>query len=91
MSTAEHSYEGVLARIFEYLEEHLRERPGATITAESKLIADLGLDSLQSFEMLAELEDHYGVTIPMELFQDAVTLEDVARAVLRVLQGGAAA
>jgi acyl carrier protein len=86
----EHSYEGVLAKIFEYLEEHLTERPSAAITAQSQLIRDLGLDSLQSFEMLSDLEDHYSVTIPMDLFQGALTLEDVARAVLRVLQTEAA-
>jgi acyl carrier protein len=91
VNTAEHSYEGVLAKIFEYLEEHLNERPSAPITAQSQLIRDLGLDSLQSFEMLSDLEDHYEVTIPMDLFQDAVTLEDVARAVLQVLQAGEAA
>lgn len=87
MNTAEHNYEGVLAKIFEYLEEHLTTRPSAAITAQSHLIRDLGLDSLQSFEMVSDLEDHFGVTIPMDLFQNSETLEDVARAVVGVLRG----
>ncbi len=87
---ADNSYEGVLAKIFEYLEEHRVERPTAAITAESHLIRDLGLDSLQSFEMVSELEDHFGVTIPLDLFQSAQTLEDVARAVVQVVQVEAA-
>lgn len=93
MNTAEHNYEGVLAKIFEYLEEHLNERPNAPITAQSHIIRDLGLDSLQSFEMLSDLEDHFGVTIPLDLFQNSETLEDVATAVVEVLkgEGGAAA
>lgn len=87
MTTKEkHSYEGVLAKIFEYLEEHLTEKPSATVTAQSQLIRDLGLDSMQSFEMLSDLEDHYSMTFPMDLFQGALTLEDVACALLRVLQ-----
>lgn len=82
---ADDSYEGVLAKIFEYLEEHLREKPASAITAQSHLVRDLALDSLQSFEMLSDLEDHFDTTIPLDLFQSAQTLEDVARAVVQVL------
>lgn len=86
----DHSYEGVLTKIFEYLEEHRSERPTAEISSQSHIIRDLGLDSLQSFEMLSDLEDYFGVTIPLDLFQSSETLEDVARAVVRVLQTEAA-
>jgi acyl carrier protein len=65
--------------------EHLTGKP-AQITAQSHLVRDLALDSLQSFEMLADLEDFYGVTVPIDAFQSAETLEDVARAVTQVLQ-----
>ena len=84
-NNGEHSYDNVLAKIFEYLEEHASERPTATVTASSRLIQDLGLDSLQSFEMVSDLEDSFGITIPMDLFQGVETLEDVARAVTRVI------
>ncbi len=87
--SADHSYEGVLAKIFEYLDDRLTGKP-AVITAQSHLVRDLALDSLQSFEMLADLEDFYGVTVPIEMFQSAETLEDVARAVTQVLQTEAA-
>jgi acyl carrier protein len=86
-NNGEHSYDNVLAKIFEYLEEHASERPAATVTARSRLIQDLGLDSLQSFEMVSDLEDSFGITIPMDLFQGVETLEDVARAVMRVIAG----
>lgn len=89
-TTAEHTYEGVLAKIFEYLEEHLTTRPASPITAQSHLVRDLALDSLQSFEMVSDLEDHFEVEIPLDLFTHAETLEDVARAVLRVLHVEAA-
>ena len=90
MPTADHHYEDVLAKIFEYLEEHLTQRPRQSITAHSHLIRDLGLDSLQSFEMISDLEDHYHVEIPMDLFQRAQTLEDVAHAVLKAIHAEAA-
>lgn len=91
MHTAEQTYEGVLAKIFEYLEEHTSERPAAPVTAQSRLVRDLGLDSLQSFEMISDLEDHFHITMPMEMFQDVETIEDVARAVLVVIEREAAA
>lgn len=80
---AEHSYEGVLAKIFEYLEEHRIERPTLEITAHSRLLGDLGLDSVQSYELVADLEDHFDITMPLDLFDRASTIEDVAQAVLR--------
>ncbi|MBA3546714.1 MAG: acyl carrier protein [Nannocystis sp.] len=88
--TAAHHYEDVLAKIFEYLEDQLTQRPRHPITAQSHLVRDLGLDSLQSFEMLSDLEDHFHVVIPMDLFQHVTTLEDVAHAVLKVIQAEAA-
>jgi acyl carrier protein len=89
-SSVEHHYEDVLAKIFEYLEEHLTQRPSQPITAQSHLIRDIGLDSLQSFEMISDLEDHFKVVIPMDLFQNVETLEDVAHAVLKAIQSEAA-
>ncbi|HEY0135032.1 MAG TPA: acyl carrier protein [Nannocystis sp.] len=86
-NNGEHSYDNVLAKIFEYLEEHASERPSTPVSASSRLIQDLGLDSLQSFEMVSDLEDSFNITIPMDLFQGVETLEDVAHAVLRVIAG----
>ncbi len=91
---AEHTYEGVLAKIFEYLEEHRIDRPTAQITAQSRLLGDLGLDSVQSYELVADLEDHFDITMPLDLFERATTIEDVAHAVLRQISaesGGAGA
>lgn len=45
-----------------------------TITLESKLIEDLGADSLDIVEMLMMLEDEYNITIPD---QDAMKLSTI--------------
>ncbi len=83
--SVEHTEESILAKIHAYLDEHLLERPAAPIGPGSRIVEDLGLDSLQSFEMIADLEDQLGITIPMELFQSVTTVGDVANVVLRVL------
>lgn len=49
------------------------------ITLEADLRDDLGLDSVDMFEMLSELEDTYGLTIEVEELMELniSTLEDV--------------
>jgi acyl carrier protein len=41
-------------------------RRPVTVVPHSKLVADLGFDSLQTLEFVAELEDQFGVTVPIE-------------------------
>jgi acyl carrier protein len=45
------------------------------------LIADLGFDSLQVIETVSELEDRFGISIPMD---DVPTIRTVAQVVDRV-------
>jgi acyl carrier protein len=68
----------VIAR---HLMATLEPPPDAPVTGDTRLVDDLALDSLQSFEMVATLEDHYRVTLSIELLQDVRTVGDVARAV----------
>lgn len=84
--SVEHTEESIYAQIHAHLDEHLSERPAAPILPSSRIVEDLGLDSLQAFEMIASVEDAYGITIPMDRFQHIVTLEDVVRMVLGVLR-----
>ena len=55
--------------MFEYVCKILADQLGlnaADITAESKLVDDLGADSLDALQMLMVIEDTKGVTIPDE-------------------------
>ena len=73
------SYDDILKRLIAYLGEHLEQAPAKPVSAESSLIKDLNLDSIQRFEMVADLEDHYDVSLSLEAFQEVETLGDVAR------------
>lgn len=48
---------------------------------ESELVADLGFDSLQVLEVISELEDRFGITIPAD---DVPAVRTVAQIVERV-------
>ena len=45
---------------------------------------DLGLDSLAVMELVSEVENHFGVCVPSDMFEHISTVEDVARMVQRL-------
>lgn len=54
---------------------------GRPVTADTDLVAELGLDSLQVMEMLMELEDALDVSIPVNILAEVRTVADLTRAV----------
>ena len=52
--------------------------PIEKIVPEAKIVEDLGADSLDLVELLSQLEDEYGITIPDEEVESLITVADVA-------------
>ena len=52
--------------------------PLEKVTPDAKIVDDLGADSLDLVELLSQLEDEYGITIPDEEVESLVTVADVA-------------
>ena len=52
--------------------------PAEKVTPDAKIVDDLGADSLDVVELLSQLEDEYGVTIPDDEVENLVTVADVA-------------
>ena len=48
------------------------------VTPDAKIVDDLGADSLDVVELLSQLEDEYGITIPDDEVESLVTVADVA-------------
>ena len=55
--------------------------PLEKVTADAKIVDDLGADSLDVVELLSQLEEEYGITIPDEQAENLVTVADVAKAI----------
>ncbi|MES1936071.1 acyl carrier protein [Salinisphaera hydrothermalis] len=53
---------------------------GAKIEPQTKLVDDLGLDSVQVMEVLMELEDRLDTSIPMNFLPDVETMDDLVKA-----------
>ena len=52
--------------------------PIEKIAPEAKIVEDLGADSLDVVELLSQLEDEYGITIPDDEVESLITVADVA-------------
>lgn len=51
---------------------------------KADLYSDLGMASIQAMQLLMELEERYGVTVPDEEFIEATSLERLANMIQRL-------
>ena len=70
------SYEDILTQIQEVLKPHAKE--GQTLTEDTELVADLGLDSVKVMELLLEIEDRFDISIPLNVLPSVRTVKDLA-------------
>src|SRR5581483_5416347 len=54
---------------------------------DSELLADLGFDSLQVLELVGELEDHFGIAVPLNDLTHIRTVAQVVAEVRRLVDG----
>jgi len=64
-------------------------RKPVDLAAHSALAADLGFDSLQTLEFVAELEDRFGITVPIEQVPRIQTVGEAISCVRSLLAGDA--
>jgi acyl carrier protein len=52
-------------------------KDGSEITADTDLVDDLSLDSLKIMEVMAEIEDRFDISVPINILSDIRTVRDV--------------
>lgn len=81
------THEAVLAAVTKVVEGHAES--GTEITEKTELVADLGIDSLGVMEVVADIEDEFGLTIAETELRQVATLGDVVHAIeSRLLKSG---
>jgi|ADGO01.1.fsa_nt_gi Acyl carrier protein len=87
MSTEQH-----VTKVSEWLVARLAKslRMAAEDVDASATFSQLGVSSLQAVELVTELEDEFGIELPVTLFYDYPTVQAVARHVAGALEGAAA-
>jgi acyl carrier protein len=84
----------ISTRLFEIVGQLARElhpRSRRSITLDSRLERDLGLDSLGRVELLARIEKEFGIALPERVFSEVETPRDLARALTSARHPGAGA
>lgn len=76
------TYDEALTVTTDILKKHVEL--GRPIRPNDHIQHDLGLDSLGVMEVVADIEDSFDVTIPTETLSDVATVEDVARALVKL-------
>jgi acyl carrier protein len=51
------------------------------LTENTALVADIGLSSLEVMEFIEKIEDHFDISIPLNILPDVNTIGDLARKV----------
>lgn len=74
----------IVAALIELLRDTL-EQP-RDIAADTALIADLGLESIQVIEYLCEVEDRFDLAIDEDKLADVRTVGDLAEVVRQLLK-----
>ena len=67
-------YETVLEKIYELLDPLVEE--DIELREESDFVADLGFDSLKVMKLLEKVEDHYDISIPLNILPDIRNIKD---------------
>jgi len=67
-------YDTLLKQIYELLEPLVNE--DVELWEESDFVADLGFDSLKVMKLLEKVEDHYDISIPLNILPDIQTIKD---------------
>lgn len=89
LSLAMVTYEETLEATTQILKKHVDgER---AIRPNDHIQNDLGLDSLGVMELVADIEDRFAVTIPNDVLSDISTVEDVAKALVKLKAEGSPA
>ncbi len=70
-------YNEYLSSIYRLLQPFLKE--GVNLSEDTELVTELGLTSLQVMSMIEQIEDHFDISIPLNILPDISTVRDLAQ------------
>ena len=69
-------YDEIVAALYDILKPYLKR--DMVLDEGTELVADIGLDSLQVMHILLEVEDHFDISIPLNIIPSIRTVKDFA-------------
>ncbi len=75
-------YDEFLERIFAIVKPFAKQ--GIMLNENSELVTGLGLTLLQVMELIEQIEDHFDMSIPLNILPDIRTIHDLAEQLERL-------
>ena len=72
-------YQVTLSFLYAALKD--QNKKGIELSEETALVADIGLSSLEVMEFIEKIEDHFDISIPLNILPDVNTIGDLAKKV----------
>jgi acyl carrier protein len=72
-------YQEYLSFLYSALETQNKNK--LVLSENTALVADIGLSSLEVMEFIEKIEDHFDISIPLNILPDVNTIGDLARKV----------
>ena len=70
-------YEEILLQLYEILKPFAKD--GQSLSEDTELLSDLGLDSMKVMQLLLETEERFDISIPLNIIPNVRTVGDFAR------------
>lgn len=79
-------HDDTLSSVITLLNTFIEESGKTTITADTDLVADLGLDSVQVMDLLLQIEDLFDISVPLNILPEVKTVNDLATQIHKLLE-----
>ena len=78
------SKEEILDQLFELIRPY-SDQP-IVFSEQTRIMDDVGLDSMKVMELVMQIEDHFDVSVPLNILPDVNTIGEFARHLETLLQ-----
>ena len=70
------SAQDILTDLYRLIEPFAK--PGQDLNEETELVTDLKLDSVKVMNLMLQIEDHFDISIPLNVLPEVRTIKDLA-------------
>ncbi len=78
------SKEEILDQLYELIRPH-SEQP-IVLSEQTRIMDDVGLDSMKVMELVMQIEDHFDVSVPLNILPDVTNIGEFAKHLETLLQ-----
>ena len=80
---SELTYKAVLEATIELVKAHVDD---VEVAEGTRFAGDLALDSIEVMDLVSDIEDHFDITIPLNMLPEMQTVGQTAQQLLQIIQ-----